>query len=92
MLHSYDALASKYGVKLVHQAAQAIDRDKKSVRLADGTQLAYDRLVVAPGIDLKFESVPGYSEAAAQIVPPGSRSRPSCSSDSSTRLRTAGSS
>ena len=69
MLHSYDALASKYGVKLVHQAAQAIDRDKKSVRLADGTQLAYDRLVVAPGIDLKFESVPGYSEAAAQIMP-----------------------
>ena len=69
MVHSYDALASKYGVKLVHQAAQAIDRDKKSVRLADGTQLAYDRLVVAPGIDLKFESVPGYSEAAAQIMP-----------------------
>lgn len=69
MLHSYDALASKYGVKLVHQAAQAIDRDKKSVRLADGTQLAYDRLVVAPGIDLKFELVPGYSEAAAQIMP-----------------------
>ena len=69
MLHSYDALGSKYGVKLVHQAAQAIDRDKKSVRLADGTQLAYDRLVVAPGIDLKFESVPGYSEAAAQIMP-----------------------
>ena len=59
MLHSYDALASKYGVKLVHQAAQAIDRDKKSVRLADGTQLAYDRLVVAPGIDLKFEFGPG---------------------------------
>jgi NADPH-dependent 2,4-dienoyl-CoA reductase/sulfur reductase-like enzyme len=67
--HSYAALASKYGVKLVHQAAQAIDREKKSVRLADGTQLSYDRLAVAPGIDLKFESVPGYSEAAAEVMP-----------------------
>jgi sulfide dehydrogenase [flavocytochrome c] flavoprotein subunit len=67
--HSYDALASTYGVKLVHQAAQAIDRDKRTVRLADGSQLSYDRLAVAPGIDLKFDSVPGYSEAAAEIMP-----------------------
>jgi NADPH-dependent 2,4-dienoyl-CoA reductase/sulfur reductase-like enzyme len=67
--HSYDALGSKYGVKLVHQTASAIDREKKSVRLADGSQLAYDRLAIAPGIDLKFESVPGYSEAAAETMP-----------------------
>src|SRR5688572_20697195 len=63
--HSYDAFA-KYGIKLAHQAALAIDRERKSVRLADGSQLSYDRLVLAPGIDLKFESVPGYSEAAAE--------------------------
>jgi NADPH-dependent 2,4-dienoyl-CoA reductase/sulfur reductase-like enzyme len=31
--------------------------------------LPYDRLVVAPGIDLKFDSVPGYSEAASEIMP-----------------------
>ena len=29
--HSYDALASKYRLKLVHPAAQATDREKKSV-------------------------------------------------------------
>jgi NADPH-dependent 2,4-dienoyl-CoA reductase/sulfur reductase-like enzyme len=67
--HSYDALASKYGVKLLHQAAQAIDREKKTVRLADGSQLSYDCLAVAPGIDIKFDSVPGYSEAASEILP-----------------------
>ena len=39
------------------------------MRLADGTALAYDRLVVAPGIDIKFDSVPGYSEAAAEAMP-----------------------
>jgi sulfide dehydrogenase [flavocytochrome c] flavoprotein subunit len=66
--HNYSALG-KYGVKLAHQAAASIDKDKKTVRLANGTTLPYDRLVIAPGIDLKFESVPGYSEAAAEIMP-----------------------
>src|SRR5215210_3594712 len=48
--HSYDKLASSYGVKLVRQAAAAIDRDRRTIRLADGSEMAYDRLVVAPGI------------------------------------------
>jgi NADPH-dependent 2,4-dienoyl-CoA reductase/sulfur reductase-like enzyme len=67
--HRYDALGSRYGIKLVHQAADGIDREKKTVRLADGSEIAYDRLVIAPGIDIKFDSVPGYSEAAAEIMP-----------------------
>jgi NADPH-dependent 2,4-dienoyl-CoA reductase/sulfur reductase-like enzyme len=67
--HSYDALASKYGVKLAHQMATGIDRDKRSVRLADGSTLTYDRLAIAPGIDLKYDSVPGYSEAASEKMP-----------------------
>jgi len=67
--HRYDKLASAYGIKVVHQVAAAIDRDKKIVRLADGSELPYDRLVVSPGIDLKYDSVPGYSEAAAEIMP-----------------------
>ena len=66
--HSYGALG-KYGVKLAHTTAAAIDKDKKTVRLANGTTLPYDRLVIAPGIDIKFDSVPGYSEAAAEIMP-----------------------
>lgn len=67
--HSYNNLASKYGIRHVRQAAAAIDRDKRIVRLANGDALPYDRLLVAPGIDLKFESVPGYSEAAAEKMP-----------------------
>ncbi|KAA5596229.1 NAD(P)/FAD-dependent oxidoreductase [Blastochloris sulfoviridis] len=65
--HPYK-LAS-YGVTHVRQMATGIDRDKREVTLADGTKLAYDRLVVAPGIDLKFDSVPGWSEAAAEVMP-----------------------
>jgi NADPH-dependent 2,4-dienoyl-CoA reductase/sulfur reductase-like enzyme len=67
--HSYDALASRYDVRLVHQVALGIDRGNKTVRLADGSVLSYDRLAVAPGIELKYDSVPGYSEAAAETIP-----------------------
>lgn len=73
---SYEALASRYGITLVHQTAQAIDREKRTVRLADGSRLAYDRLAVAPGIDLKFDSVPGYSDAAAEAMPHAWKSGP----------------
>ena len=37
--------------------------------LADGTSLAYDRLVLSPGIDLRFDALPGYDEAAAEKMP-----------------------
>ena len=67
--HSYSRLESGYGIKIVHQMATAIDRDAKEVMLADGSKVPYDRLVVSPGIDLIYDSVPGYSQEAAQIAP-----------------------
>jgi sulfide dehydrogenase [flavocytochrome c] flavoprotein chain len=77
--HSYDKLAANYGVKLQQQMAIGIDRDRREVKLADGTALAYDRLVLSPGIELKYASVPGYSEAASEKMPhawkPGAQTR-----------------
>jgi sulfide dehydrogenase [flavocytochrome c] flavoprotein chain len=67
--HSYDKIAKAYGIKHVRQMAASVDRDKKTVKLANGTVLAYDRLVLAPGIDLKFDSVPGWSEEASRKLP-----------------------
>jgi sulfide dehydrogenase [flavocytochrome c] flavoprotein chain len=68
LTHRYDKVRSE-GVTVVHEAAASVDRDKKEVALAGGRRLPYDRLVVAPGIDLKWDSVPGYSEAAAEAMP-----------------------
>lgn len=65
----YDKLATDYGINVVHDMASAIDRDKRTVRLVSGTDVPYDRLVVSPGIDLKYDSVPGYSIEAANIMP-----------------------
>lgn len=67
--HSYDQLASGYGVNVINQRAASIDRDTKEVTLADGSKVAYDRLVVSPGIDVIYDSVEGYSAEAAEIAP-----------------------
>lgn len=67
--HDYDGVR-KRGVTIVTDKAVAIDPAKKTVALAkSSTPLAYDRLVVAPGIDIKFNSISGYSPEAAELMP-----------------------
>src|SRR3984957_1609526 len=57
------------GVTVIAQAAVQVDPKTRTVALADGTSLGYDRLVLSPGIDLKFDALPGYDEAAATKMP-----------------------
>jgi sulfide dehydrogenase [flavocytochrome c] flavoprotein chain len=64
----YGALRGE-GVKLAPHAATGIDVRARRVALPDGSVLDYDRLVLAPGIDLRFDALPGYDEAAAQVLP-----------------------
>jgi sulfide dehydrogenase [flavocytochrome c] flavoprotein chain len=64
----YEKLASE-GVTVVAQAAAKIDSQARRVTLADGTSLPYDRLVLSPGIDFHFDSLPGYDEAASAKMP-----------------------
>jgi sulfide dehydrogenase [flavocytochrome c] flavoprotein subunit len=65
---TYDAIAAQ-GVRIARQAATKIDRDARRVTLADGTTLPYDRLVLAPGVDMNFTALPGYDQAASEILP-----------------------
>lgn len=67
--HSYDRLTATYAIRLAQQAAASIDRDKRQVRLADGATLGYDRLILSPGIDLKYDSVPGWGPEHEQAMP-----------------------
>ena len=64
----YDKIAAA-GIKVVIAAATAVDAQARSVTLSSGDNLPYDRLVLAPGIELKFDALTGYSEAAAAQVP-----------------------
>ena len=69
LTHDYGTLARQYGIKVIHDAATAIDPVAKIVVLAGGTKLSYDRAVVAPGIAFKYAAIEGYDEAATQIIP-----------------------
>ncbi len=66
--HSYDGLR-KLGIKIAIDTATDIDAEKKTVTLAGGTAVPYDRLVLSPGIDFKYDAIAGYSPEVAQIMP-----------------------
>jgi NADPH-dependent 2,4-dienoyl-CoA reductase/sulfur reductase-like enzyme len=65
---TYERIAAE-GITVIAQAATRIDPATRTVGLADGTTLGYERLVLAPGIDLRFDALPGYDEAASHRMP-----------------------
>ncbi len=67
--HDYSTLTKNHGIALVKARAIALDRDQREVVLGGGLRLPYDRVVVSPGIDLKYDSVPGWSQAAEESMP-----------------------
>ncbi|MBS8227084.1 FAD-dependent oxidoreductase, partial [Vannielia litorea] len=67
--HSYGTLASEYGINVVHDWAVGVDRDAKTVALAGGGSVPYDKLVISPGIDFVPGSVPGWSVLAQNAMP-----------------------
>lgn len=60
--YGYSGLA-RYGVQVVRDEVTAVDVGARSVRLARGGELKYDRLVVSPGIDFMYEQISGYEAA-----------------------------
>jgi sulfide dehydrogenase [flavocytochrome c] flavoprotein subunit len=69
LTHGYEALTQQYGVKVIHDSAALIDPVAKIVGLESGVKLAYDRVVVAPGIAFKYGAIEGYDETAARTMP-----------------------
>ena len=65
---TYERVAAD-GITILRTSATAVDAPAKSVTLADGAKLAYDRLVLAPGIDIRWGALAGYDEAAAAQMP-----------------------
>jgi sulfide dehydrogenase [flavocytochrome c] flavoprotein subunit len=65
----YGALVKRYGVKFIHGEVLGVDPAQQTVRLAGGG-LRYDRLVVAPGIDFRYEQIDGLSPAVADTQVP----------------------
>jgi sulfide dehydrogenase [flavocytochrome c] flavoprotein subunit len=67
---TFDALRTQHGVNVVQGMVVAIDGVARKVTLADGQTFAYDRLVLSPGIDFKYEAIAGLTpEVAATRMP-----------------------
>jgi sulfide dehydrogenase [flavocytochrome c] flavoprotein subunit len=77
LAQNYTVLKNKYQVNVIADTAVAVDAYRSTVRLAGGTTLGYDRLIVAPGIDFKYEAIP-----RKYPMPTRPDLRPSCSRSS----------
>ncbi|MGH8864405.1 MAG: NAD(P)/FAD-dependent oxidoreductase [Burkholderiales bacterium] len=66
LTRDYGKLQAKYGVKLIRDEATAIDPVAQKVRLGKGGPLNYDRLIVAPGVEILYNEVPGLDSPQAQ--------------------------
>lgn len=67
--HGFGPLQQAHKVKLMRGDANGIDTAKRQVKLASGAVVAYDKLVVSPGIELDFAALPGYDAKAAEKMP-----------------------
>lgn len=66
--HGYEGLRAR-GVRVIHDSASGIDAVAKQVRLAGGQTLAYDRLILSPGIAINWGGLEGYDQAASEALP-----------------------
>jgi sulfide dehydrogenase [flavocytochrome c] flavoprotein subunit len=66
--HNYDGLRAR-GVRVVHDYVVGIDAGARNVRLRGGETIAYDKMILSPGIAVRWGAIEGYDEAAAQIMP-----------------------
>jgi len=66
----YDQLVSRHGVNWARERATGIDPQRRRVRLAGGSELPYDRLIVAPGVGFDYSEMPGMMRPGAQEAVP----------------------
>ena len=67
--HGFDELSSRYGVTHARASAEDVDTTAKTLTLSGGQKLAYDRLLLSPGIDIRWGALAGYDAAAAEHAP-----------------------
>ena len=61
----YDGLTTQHGVRRLQDRVTHIDAERRRVRLAQGGELAYDRLILSPGVDFMADSLPGMAKSGA---------------------------
>lgn len=67
--HGYEELTGRYGVRVIHETVDRVDPGRNQLGLSGGDIVDWDRLVLAPGIDIRWNAIEGYDRAAADQVP-----------------------
>ena len=65
----YESFVGKYDIRWIRALVDSIDADKKTVRVGK-ENIAYDRLIVSPGVDFNYEAIPGMAGDQAQLLVP----------------------
>ncbi|MCW8918536.1 MAG: NAD(P)/FAD-dependent oxidoreductase [Gammaproteobacteria bacterium] len=58
-----------HGVNVVQDSVTAIDAAARTVKTAGGKSFAYDRCIVSPGVDFRWDTIEGYDETVAETIP-----------------------
>ena len=66
--HGFETLRAA-GIEVIHAQAEDVDAGRREIRLSTGHKLPWDRLVLSPGVDMRWNALEGYDEAAAQMAP-----------------------
>jgi sulfide dehydrogenase [flavocytochrome c] flavoprotein subunit len=69
LVQNYNALRSKHGVNVLQDRVTKVDAGKRLVTTSSGKTVEYDRLVMSPGIDFRWNAIAGYDEAASHLMP-----------------------
>ena len=69
LIRSRDGLQTGLGVNLVRAKVVEINPQKRIVSLKDGTEIPYDRLVLSPGVDMRFDAIEGYDLKTSKLIP-----------------------
>lgn len=66
--HGFDGLRA-IGVRVVQARADDVNIPARTLRLSTGDTLRWDRLILSPGVDMRWNALQGYDQAAAELAP-----------------------
>lgn len=67
--HSFKPMSDVHNVNVIHDVVTEIDPMKNVAKTKGGQTLAYDRAIVSPGVDFKWDAVEGYDMEASKVMP-----------------------
>jgi sulfide dehydrogenase [flavocytochrome c] flavoprotein subunit len=67
--YGYDNLSRYYGIHVIQATAARLNASSKKVILTDGKSFSYNRAIVSPGVDMRFDKMEGYNYGIVNKIP-----------------------